>query len=75
MPRGKDLTPIGSLHSVTRELLCECGETPFDVAVATGLSHSWLVAFRYDRMHSPSVSKVQLLYEYLTGKPLLRVVR
>jgi hypothetical protein len=61
-----------SLHEITRQLLQECPQTTYNVAVATRLSYSWLVAFASDRMAHPSVNRVQVLYEYLSGKPLLR---
>ncbi len=70
MPKRKDETPTASLHLTTLDLLKSSEETTFDVAVATGLSYSWIVAFASSRMQNPSVSKVQHLYEYLTGKPL-----
>jgi hypothetical protein len=70
MPKRKDQTPPGTLHEITRELLKADAQTTFDVAVGTELSYSWIVAFACGRMKNPSVSKVQRLYEYLTGKPL-----
>ena len=70
MRKHKDKTELGSLHLTTLELLRSSDETTFDVAVATGLTYGWLVAFGANSMRNPSASKVQLLYEYLTGKPL-----
>lgn len=70
MPKCKDSTETGSLHQLTLELLKSAEETTFDVAVATGLSYSWVVAFASNRMQNPSVNRVQHLYEYLTGKHL-----
>ncbi len=74
MPHFKDETPTESLHLITLELLRSSPEDTAAVAVATGLSYSWIVTFAADRMRNPSVNKVQRLYEYLTGKPL-RVAR
>lgn len=70
MAKYTDKTPTGSLHLLTVELLRSSGESTEAIAVETGLSYSWLVTFAADRMRNPSVSKVQKLYEYLTGKPL-----
>ena len=70
MRKHKDKTELGSLHLTTLELLKSSEETTFDVAVATGLTYGWLVAFGANSMRNPSASKVQKLYEYLTGKPL-----
>jgi hypothetical protein len=65
-----DDTAAGTLHKVTLTLLKSSGETIFDIAEATGLTYGWIVAFAGNRMRNPSVSRVQRLYEYLTGKPL-----
>ena len=70
MLKHQDKTPIGSLHNVTLELLKSSDEDTFTIAVATKLTYSWICAFAVNRMRNPSVSKVQILYEYLTGKPL-----
>jgi hypothetical protein len=70
MPHRKD-HDVGSLHEVTYDLLRASEETAFTVAEETGLTYSWIVAFAGNRMRNPSVSKVQRLYEYLAGKPLL----
>ena len=72
MPPRKTSDECESLHETTRQLLQESPQTTYDVAVGTKLSYSWLVAFASDRMAHPSVNRVQKLYEYLTGKPLLR---
>ena len=70
MSKRKDATETGSLHQLTLELLHTADETTFAVAVATGLTYSWIVAFSANKMRNPSANKVQRLYEYLTGKPL-----
>jgi hypothetical protein len=70
MPGRKEETPTSSLHLTTLDLLKSSKETTFLIAVATGLTYSWVAAFRGDRMPDPSVRRVQKLYEYLTGKPL-----
>ena len=70
MRTRKDETEAGSLHQTTLELLKSSEETTFNVAVATGLTYGWIVAFSANKMRNPSVSKVQTLYEYLTGKPI-----
>jgi hypothetical protein len=70
MPKRKEETPTSSLHLTTLDLLKSSEETTFSIAVATGLTYSWVAAFRGDRMPDPSVRRVQTLYEYLTGKPL-----
>ena len=70
MPKRKDATETCSLHRLTLELLHTADETTFAVAVATGLTYSWIVAFSANKMRNPSANKVQRLYEYLTGKPL-----
>jgi hypothetical protein len=70
MRKHKDQTEVGSLHETTLALLLSSEESAFDLAVATGLTHGWIVAFRASQMRNPSVSKVQKLYEHLTGKPI-----
>jgi hypothetical protein len=70
MREHKDQTEVGSLHRTTLDLLQSSEETKFSIAVATGLTYGWIVAFSANGMRNPSVSKVQRLYEYLTGKPI-----
>jgi hypothetical protein len=60
-----------SLQQITHDLLQDASETAFEIAVATGLTHSWIAAFSCNRITNPSCNKVQRLYEYLTGSPLL----
>jgi len=74
MPKSRE-SEAESLHSLTLALLRESRESTFEVATGTGLTYSWIVAFAAGRMDNPSVNKVQRLYEYLTGKPLLRAAK
>ena len=43
-----------------------------DIATASGLTESWVKNFHWrGANHSASVDKVEILYEYLTGKSLI----
>jgi len=43
---------------------------PADVCRDTGLPYHWLVHFKNGRYKNPSVNRVQVLYEHLSGKEL-----
>ena len=72
MANRKSETEVGSLHLLTLDLLKSSEQTTYDVAKETGLTYSWICAFAADKMRNPSVSKVQRLYEYLTGRNLIK---
>jgi len=70
MPRGKDETQPGSLHLATQALLRASPLSTFEVAKETGLTYSWIVSFASGRMANPSVNRVQLLFEFLSGEKI-----
>lgn len=60
-----------SLRERTLELLKDRSESLKVISDKTGLTEPWLEAFLYQKPKNPSVTSVQKLYEYLTGKALL----
>jgi len=56
----------GTLYERTRTLLEK--QDLFEVSKATGLPFYWLRSL--PTTTNPSVNRVQVLYEYLTNKPL-----
>lgn len=63
-----------SLYEVTRELLINRHRKITLQKIEADLpGHSikWLSELSNGRMKDPSVNKIQALYEYLSGKPLL----
>jgi hypothetical protein len=55
----------------TRELLSECEVPVIQIHHDTGLSYHWLNQMKYSsKQVDPSVSKIEKLYEYLSGKQL-----
>ena len=64
-----------SLSVVTNELLISfLSKNTMDIRAlskATGLNYDWLIKFKAEKIKDPSVNKVQTLYEYLSGKPLI----
>jgi hypothetical protein len=67
-----DTTPSGTLKIATLKLLRELPRerSLTDVANGCGLSPAWLSAFVRGEIASPSVDKVQCVWEYLTGRAL-----
>ncbi len=59
-----------SLMSKTRELLRNRDMSLPDIANATDVPFYWLRKFNYGEIKSPSVNRVQKLYEYLVGRKL-----
>lgn len=47
------------------------GKSLPEIATDLHISYYWLRKFKSGEIKDPSVNKVQVLYEYLTGKPLL----
>ena len=63
-----------SFLTKTRELLVASDLTIAEIHVATGLPFYWIRQVRsLDYRQSPSVNRVQTLYEFLTGAPLFEV--
>ncbi len=54
----------------TIQLVRECGRSPAVLAQETGLNYHWVQSLRYNNNIDPSVSKVVLMYEHLTGTKL-----
>lgn len=61
----------GSLMTETLRLLRESKKSRLQVAIDTGLPFWWLRKFHGKEIRDPSVNRIQLLYEYLTGTKLL----
>lgn len=62
---------LGTLYLRTREMLVRETRSLEDISAASGISLFWLRKLRYAETTDPSVHRVQALYEYLTGRPLL----
>lgn len=60
-----------SLLVETRRLLKERRHTLEEIHHATRLPFHWLEKMLYNGVKDPSVNRVQKLYEFLTGSPLL----
>ena len=59
---------MSSLLQKTIELMQD--QKTMEVRDATGLNYHWLVALKQGKIPDPGVQKIQLLYEYLTGKKI-----
>lgn len=61
-----------TLLEKTRQLLANRPRnmTLQDIEAATGISESWLRVFSRGKISDPSVNKVQVLFEHLTGSKL-----
>lgn len=74
MPKLNPAPPVPStactLLTRTIELVRTCGKSPGKIAAETGLSVYWITSLRYDTTKEPSVNKIVMLYEYLSGKKL-----
>lgn len=62
---------LGTLYLRTRDLLVREKRSLEDISEASGISLFWLRKMKYAETIDPSVHRVQALYEYLTGQPLL----
>lgn len=58
----------GSLIRATRRLLNESEKSLLILSQELGVPFYWLAAFRQNRIASPSVNRVQYIYEKLSGK-------
>lgn len=61
---------MASLYEETIKLLNN-GADISQVAVKTNLQYDWVNKLKRGDIKDPSVNKVQAVYEYLTGRPLL----
>lgn len=61
---------MASLYEETIKLLNNCADIS-QVAVKTNLQYNWVNKLKRGDIKDPSVNKVQAVYEYLTGRPLL----
>ena len=59
-----------SLLRRTRTLLRKTRQTHKDVARATRIPVAWIQQFSVSRSTNPGVTRVQKLYEYLSGSKL-----
>ena len=60
-----------SLNETTRKLLQEDVRCDLEIHKGSGVSFYWIGKYRRGEIKSPSVDKVQSLYEFLAKKPLL----
>lgn len=74
MPKVNPATSVPSavctLLARTIELVTTCGKSPGKIAAETGLSVYWITSLRYGTTKEPSVNKIVMLYEHLSGKKL-----
>ncbi len=72
-----EVVPEQSLMQRTRQLLdehCRNKESlpaVFAAISEKGITFPWLRKFKSGKIRNPSVNNVQVLYEYLTGEPLI----
>jgi hypothetical protein len=62
---------MGSLLRETLKLINERSDGLLHIANETGVPFYWLRKFTYNEIPSPSVNRVQYLYEKLSGRTLL----
>lgn len=62
--------PESVLMRRTRDLLKATTKTQLDIFGDTGISPNWLTLFGTGRIPDPSVNRVEVLYNYLNGRPL-----
>lgn len=68
--KGTTQPPKCRLLLKTIELVKTCGKSPAQLARETGLSYYWVQSLRYNEDIDPSVNKIVMMYEHLTGKQL-----
>lgn len=59
-----------TLLAQTRALLQESDLSQLEIFKATGLTPFWLSSVSTGKVADPSVNKIQMLYEFLSGKKL-----
>jgi hypothetical protein len=64
----------GTLLSLTRAMLQEDQRDLLTIHKESGLPFYWLKDMKAGRIKSPSVNRVQRLYEFYSSKPLLTTV-
>lgn len=62
-----------SLQNVTMKKLIDSPISIRRISIELRVPYIWLIKFRDGKIADPSVNRVQALYEYLTGNPLLVV--
>ena len=64
------------LRDHTRQLLIDRPRniTFLDIIEGTGLKRPWLEAFSQDKIPSPSVNKVEILFNYLNGLSIENII-
>lgn len=70
-PRNRVTFPQGTLMRRTRELLVQTNTPYIEICKTTNISPHWLSLFANDQIPDPSVNRVEVLYTYLTGAPLV----
>lgn len=63
--------PKSLLLERTKELLCTTDKSYYEIFMATGISPHWLSFFKNNKHLDPSVNRVECLYTYLSGTPLV----
>lgn len=59
-----------SLYEVTRKLLWNAPVPMMRIGKQLAIPYQWLVKFRNGDIPDPSVNRIQLIYETLTGREL-----
>lgn len=60
----------GTLVARARELLLETSIPTRRVAKELDMEYQWLLLFKVGKIKDPGCSKIQMLYEFLSGKKL-----
>lgn len=61
---------MSTLNARTLELLKADPRPLTQLSIESKIPYHWLSSYRYGKAASPSVDRVQALYEFLTGKSL-----
>ena len=69
--RNRVKHPQGLLITRTRELLNESRLYYSEIHEATQIQPAWLTAFATSRIADPSVNTIEVLYNFLSDKPLV----
>lgn len=68
----KQCDKIQSLHDTTRRKLLADPRTFEQLSVDSNIPFYWLQKFAAGSFAAPNVNRVQYLYEFLTGAPLIK---
>jgi len=70
-PRNRVKFPQSVFMRRTRELLVATNTPYIEICKITNISPHWLSLFANDQIPDPSVNRVEVLYNYLNGAPLV----